>query len=381
MKIALVTDGIMPFVNGGMQKHSYYLAKYLTLNNCDVTLFHCVHSQKLPSDDEVNKSIFNNNHKLNNILTFDFPRSIWFPGHYFYNSYRYSKKVYNAIIKDINQFDFVYVKGLSGWKLLNEKNNLNSSTKIGVNFHGMNMFLPVQNLKLKIVNLFFRRIVKKNMNLSDYVFSYGSKVTSTILNAQISKNKIIEIPTAIEKHYIRSENEIKVHKTINFVFIGRNDPVKALNELFISIKKINDDLDYVFHFIGPIKNKIKRENIKYHGLLNNYEDIIKIFDRSEVLVLPSYSEGMPNVILEAMSRGLLIIATNVGAVNLMVNDDNGILIKSPNPVLIQEAMEIILNMDSTDIIKMRINSLNKIKNNFTWEKIASLTLQQISERL
>ena len=381
MKIALVTDGIMPFVNGGMQKHSYYLAKYLTLNNCDVTLFHCVHSQKLPSDDEVNKSIFNNNHKLNNILTFDFPRSIWFPGHYFYNSYRYSKKVYNAIIKDINQFDFVYVKGLSGWKLLNEKNNLNSSTKIGVNFHGMNMFLPVQNLKLKIVNLFFRRIVKKNMNLSDYVFSYGSKVTSTILNAQISKNKIIEIPTAIEKHYIRSENEIKVHNTINFVFIGRNDPVKALNELFISIKKINDDLDYVFHFIGPIKNKIKRENIKYHGLLNNYEDIIKIFDRSEVLVLPSYSEGMPNVILEAMSRGLLIIATNVGAVNLMVNDDNGILIKSPNPVLIQEAMEIILNMDSTDIIKMRINSLNKIKNNFTWEKIASLTLQQISERL
>ena len=380
MKIALVTDGIMPFVNGGMQKHSYYLAKYLTLNNCDVTLFHCVHSQKLPTDDEVNKSIFNNNHKLNNILTFDFPRSIWFPGHYFYNSYRYSKKVYNAIIKDINQFDFVYVKGLSGWKLLNEKNNLNSSTKIGVNFHGMNMFLPVQNLKLKIVNLFFRRIVKKNMNLSDYVFSYGSKVTSTILNVQISKNKIIEIPTAIEKHYIRAENEIKVHSTINFVFIGRNDPVKALNELFISIKKINDDLDYVFHFIGPIKNKIKRENIKYHGLLNNYEDIIKIFDRSEVLVLPSYSEGMPNVILEAMSRGLLIIATNVGAVNLMVNNDNGILIKSPNPVLIQEAIEKVLKMDIEDIIRMRINSIRKIKDSLNWDKVSHITIQQLNNR-
>ena len=381
MKIALVTDGIMPFVNGGMQKHSYYLAKYLTLNNCDVTLFHCVHSSKLPTDDEVNKSIFSSNHKLKNILTFSFPKSIWFPGHYLYNSYRYSKKVYKSIIKEINQFDFIYVKGLSGWKLLNEKNTLNSATKIGVNFHGMNMFLPVKSLKLKIVNLFFKIIVKKNMNYSDYIFSYGSKVTSTILNAQISKNKIIEIPTAIEKHFIRDENEIKVQNTINFVFIGRNDPVKALNELFTSIKNINDDLDYIFHFIGPIKKKINRENIKYHGLLNNYEDIIKILDRSEVLVLPSYSEGMPNVILEAMSRGLLIIATNVGAVNLMVNNDNGFLIKSPSPVLIQEAMEIILNMDSKDIIKMRINSLNKLKNNFTWEKIASLTLQQISKRL
>ena len=381
MKIALVTDGIMPFVNGGMQKHSYFLAKYLTLNNCDVTLFHCVHSSKLPTDDEVNKSIFSSNHKLKNILTFSFPRSIWFPGHYFYNSYRYSKKVYNAIIKDINQFDFIYVKGLSGWKLLNEKNILNSAIKIGVNFHGMNMFLPVQGLKLKIVNLFFKIIVKKNMILSDYVFSYGSKVTSTILNAHISKNKIIEIPTAIERHFIRDENEIKVNNTINFVFIGRNDPVKALNELFISIKNINVNFNYVFHFIGPIENKIKRENIIYHGLLNNYSDIIKILDNSDVLLLPSYSEGMPNVILEAMSRGLLIIATNVGAVNLMVNNDNGFLIKSPSPVLIQEAMEIILNMDSKDIIKMRINSLNKLKNNFTWEKIASLTLQQISKRL
>ena len=169
MKIALVTDGIMPFVNGGMQKHSYYLAKYLTLNNCDVTLFHCVHSQKLPTDDEVNKSIFNNNHKLNNILTFDFPRSIWFPGHYFYNSYRYSKKVYNTIIKDINQFDFVYVKGLSGWKLLNEKNNLNSSTKIGVNFHGMNMFLPVLNLSGDTKDILVEQFAEISITLSLFI--------------------------------------------------------------------------------------------------------------------------------------------------------------------------------------------------------------------
>ena len=155
---------------------------------------------------------------------------------------------------------------------------------------------------------------------------------------------------------------------------------RILNELFISIKKINDDLDYVFHFIGPIKNKIKRENIKYHGLLNNYEDIIKIFDRSEVLVLPSYSEGMPNVILEAMSRGLLIIATNVGAVNLMVNNDNGILIKSPNPVLIQEAIEKVLKMDIEDIIRMRINSIRKIKDSLNWDKVSHITIQQLNNR-
>jgi hypothetical protein len=42
MKILLLTDGIFPFVMGGMQKHSYYLAKYLDKEVVDVTLAHCV---------------------------------------------------------------------------------------------------------------------------------------------------------------------------------------------------------------------------------------------------------------------------------------------------------------------------------------------------
>ena len=41
---------------------------------------------------------------------------------------------------------------------------------------------------------------------------------------------------------------------------------------------------------------------------------------------PSYSEGMPNVIMEAMSRGLAIIATDVGAVSKLVDEENGWLI-------------------------------------------------------
>ena len=35
MRIALITDGIMPFVTGGMQKHSSYIAKYFTKNKWD----------------------------------------------------------------------------------------------------------------------------------------------------------------------------------------------------------------------------------------------------------------------------------------------------------------------------------------------------------
>ena len=40
MRIALITDGIWPYVLGGMQKHSYYLCKYLAANKIQVDLFH-----------------------------------------------------------------------------------------------------------------------------------------------------------------------------------------------------------------------------------------------------------------------------------------------------------------------------------------------------
>ncbi|MFO0434814.1 MAG: hypothetical protein ACK5ZT_06175, partial [Sphingobacteriaceae bacterium] len=40
MKIALITDGIWPYVMGGMQKHSFYLCKYLAKNKINVDLIH-----------------------------------------------------------------------------------------------------------------------------------------------------------------------------------------------------------------------------------------------------------------------------------------------------------------------------------------------------
>ena len=107
MKIALLTDGIMPFVTGGMQKHSLYLAKYLSQFDCKITLFHCIYEGEKPSDSKINGVLFGDGRKLHKIITLKFPKSIRFPGHYLFNSYRYSKKIYQIIKVDIQQYDFI----------------------------------------------------------------------------------------------------------------------------------------------------------------------------------------------------------------------------------------------------------------------------------
>jgi glycosyltransferase involved in cell wall biosynthesis len=104
-------------------------------------------------------------------------------------------------------------------------------------------------------------------------------------------------------------------------------------------------------------------------------------DRCDVLVLPSYSEGMPNVILESMSRGLIIIATDVGAVNVLVSSKNGILIKNPKHENILVAMKTLLKADNETLLKMKKFSVNMVKSSFKWEKVINYTTKIIASSL
>ena len=383
MKVLLITDGVMPYVTGGMQKHSAYLAKYLTRSGLKVTLVHCVEkNDHMPSDIEVNKSLFNGEMRLHEILTLQFPKSIYFPGHYINNSYKYSKLVYQKIIDKLNEFDFIYIKGFSGWKLLKEKKHGLKTPPIGVNFHGMNMFLPTKGIKSNLNQFLLRKPALFNMLTSDYVFSYGGKVTGVIFNIGIAKDRIIEIPTGIENQWIKELNLIESREEIQFLFVGRFDLVKGIKELNQAIYSLRHQ-KFKFHFIGPFpkKNQLTINQVHYHGYVGDPDYIKDIMDQSDVLVLPSYSEGMPNVILEAMARGLAIIATDVGANSLMVCKDNGVLLNNSNLITIKKAIEYFMSMDEKKLLTKKKRSIEKIKNSFSWNEIAKETINKIKSKI
>ena len=77
MKIALLTDGISPYVLGGMQRHSFYLAKYFARQKVYVDLFHFNQSEL-----DINKlECFSEDEKIFiNSIVIDFPRIFPFPG-------------------------------------------------------------------------------------------------------------------------------------------------------------------------------------------------------------------------------------------------------------------------------------------------------------
>lgn len=385
MKIALLADGIYPFVIGGMQKHSINLARQLVLMGNEVDLFHFVlDGEDLPSEEDVNKLIFKEDFKFNKVHCCYFPSSIYFPGHYLWNSYRYSKWIYEIIGKTLDSYDFIYAKGFTAWKLLKVRNKEKLNFKIGVKFHGYEMYQYAPDFKIKLQHIMLRPFVKWTNHQADIVFSYGGKITSIIKRIGVTENKIIELPSGVYKESIKVENNLTDDK-IRFLFIGRNERRKGIKELFSVLKNFKESkLPLEFHFIGPIPEKqintSSNIHIFYHGLVKDDMKKTKLIDNCDVLLCPSYSEGMPNVILEAMARGLAIIASDVGAISLLVSSNNGILIDKLNAVSLMQSIYYIIDQKN-NLDTMKQFSKVKIRDEFIWDEIGAKFISLVENKI
>ncbi len=87
---------------------------------------------------------------------------------------------------------------------------------------------------------------------------------------------------------------------------------------------------------------------------------------------------MPNVVLEAMARGLVVLATNVGAIGKMV-DSNGYLIDQVSPQGISYLLTTFQEASSDEIDAMKRRSLQKVNEEFLWSGISRLLKDSLKE--
>ena len=380
MKIALLCNGITPFVIGGMQKHSYNLAKSMVQVGVNVTLIHCVSAdQKIPSEEEVNNALFGSEKDaLVKSICFHFPSPGIVPGHYVRNSFKFSAEIYETIKDNLDDFDFVYAKGFSAWKLLKEKKKGKNCPPIGVKFHGYEMYQPPSSFKGLLKQLLLRGPVKWNNENADVVFSYGGKIT-TLIKTHLKTKKIVDIPSGIDANWI-NESEIQSDDLRKFVFVGRFEERKGIIELTESIKLIPENVSFHFNFVGPIpaEFQLNDSRVTYHGELKDEGAIRNILYGADVLVCPSFSEGMPNVILEGMASSCAVFATRVGAIEELVTDNCGVLIEKPSVEAIHEGLVHFINLSKEQLDEIKRNANHRVKNEFLWQKIAMRTKSSIN---
>jgi len=232
---------------------------------------------------------------------------------------------------------------------------------------------------------------KKRRYLAEWFLSYltesivavSEKVKDNMVKfCHINPDKVLVIQNGIDvvtfqanttfRSRVRKELAFS-EKNVVFGTVGRLVPVKdhlTLINAFFEVYRLNPNAKLIIVGDGPMRKQclelisdLNLEDSVY--LLGERHDIPQLLALMDIYTVSSLSEGMSISILEAMSTGLPVVATNVGGNPEIVQQDvNGLLVRSGDPKSLAEAM----NKMSTDRLlrsQASVNSRKFVEKNYS----------------
>jgi len=219
----------------------------------------------------------------------------------------------------------------------------------------------------------------KHIESSDIITTVTESVAQELKEYGLNPDEISVVSNGVdEKIFYPSKKESENNKK-NIMYAGRIDREKGLFDLVESAKSIcsqKADVSFIIAGDGRDLNKLKRK-IKKMGLQNRFtflgqiekDQMIKLYQNATLFILPSYREGLPTVLLEAMSCGLPVIATDVrGNRDLISNGENGLLVPPKDPKKMAETIITLLE-DEKLMERLGKNARKTIIEKYTWNDI------------
>jgi glycosyltransferase involved in cell wall biosynthesis len=169
------------------------------------------------------------------------------------------------------------------------------------------------------------------------------------------------------------------------LYTGRLSHRKGLFDLIECGKYIckkYPDVSFVIPGKGILLNKLKtqvekiglKDRFRFLGFVDRRK-LIQLYQNAAVYVMPSHYEGLPTVLLEAMSCGLPVVATSVsGNLDVLSSGENGILIPPKSPEKMADAISLLLDNESLRK-KVGSNARKTIEEHYSWEVITNKFLK------
>jgi len=189
-----------------------------------------------------------------------------------------------------------------------------------------------------------------------------NQLRSFLIQAGVKNEKLVYIPAM----YIDLEvfKPINLSKEYDLIFVGRLAPNKGIDLFLETVRKM--DVDGVIVGEGPLKEKIKLKikkcklKIRMHGWAKDQKEVAELINRSKILVMPSYNEGGPRVVLEAMACGLPVLATRVGIASEIIGEKGAGVLIDWNAEDIARKASRILN-DEAEYSKLSKSAIEAVK--------------------
>jgi glycosyltransferase involved in cell wall biosynthesis len=194
-------------------------------------------------------------------------------------------------------------------------------------------------------------------HLAQIYISISKQMMNELVDLGVPKSKIAYLPNSIDTSFFKSG---KLKEENMLLFVGRISQTKGLHILLNSLRYLKERIRLVI--IGPadwdvgyfqsILKMIENENqkgkheIKYLGTMEQTE-LVEWYQKASLFILPSFSEGFPVTILEALACETPVIATPVGGVPEIIKDHKtGILVPVGNHLQLANAIQHLLENEN-----------------------------------
>ena len=217
-------------------------------------------------------------------------------------------------------------------------------------------------------------ILEEKLGTADKIQVIGNGSTNGIDTAHFSP----ESYSVSEKAQLRQELEIEASAFV-FVFVGRLVKDKGINELVSAFMKIqtNSSKKLKLLLVGPLEQDLDPLAPDVLQTIDSNPDIISLgfqkdvrpyFAIGDALVFPSYREGFPNVVLQALSMGIPALVSDINGCNEIVQDGyNGSIFPAKDEIALQKSMEQILTDHFYETVKANSrSSIMKYEQQVIW---------------
>lgn len=216
--------------------------------------------------------------------------------------------------------------------------------------------------------------LRKAMSLASVVMAIDSS-TYKAIKEYAPEVDVCYVPNPFDTKKLDGVKEFSDAVKKEVVFVGWVIKTKGVEELLGAWQSVSEDFpEWTLRIVGPydeqylesLKSRFSMENVVFEGEKPNAEAIRKVSEAS-VFTLPSYTEGFPNAVLEAMALGKPIVATSVGAIPDML-DGCGITVEPRRANELADAFRKVLS-DEGLRSDLSDKAREKLFNEYTIEKI------------